>query len=402
MRGFLQSSRKLSAGWYWPLILLALPACALQTGGLENPNAFNGGDQPLSSAVMCDIPKVQDNGRSSRCATSVDLGIGILDTTAAVSLADGTHNNTVIDQSIDAINECGPLGKVTEFFDPFPNGTTVCLNCMQVIPTKFAGPDAVCVAKCKELVSQQEGSPTGGLDAYCQTNAHASTNFKPNVCFTNACSSGGNPIMPFADQRINAEPVEWSTGIGEDVGVMVNGNTVTQTAATPPDTGTFADFQAGAAATQIITRGDAWVEFEANDNTVSQVLGVHASPCAKAADCPDADPSLNDIGFGIILNKDGHFYTIESSPAVANSQSFGTYLAHDRFRVHITDNHDGTARISYGKLTAACTAGMPCSETIFGQQIAANPKYPLRIDASFREQGATLANVTVMRIKDDQ
>ncbi len=401
MRGFLKTSgRWLSGGWIWPLVLLALPACAFQTNGIKVPGVFDPGDQPLTSAVMCDIPKPQDSGKSYRCATATDVGVGLLDTTAAVSLADGTNKNAVLDQSADAINECGPLGRVTEYIDPFPTGTPVCLNCMQQIPAKYKGPDDVCAAKCVELLDDEEMDPIGGSVAYCNANAHASTNFKPNVCFTNACTAGGQPIV-FADPRRNAEPVEWSTGIGEDIGVMVNGNTVTQTAATPPDTGTFADFQAGAAATQIITQGDAWVEFEANDNTVSQVLGVHPSSCAKAADCPDADPSLNDIGFAIILNKDQHFYTIESSPMVATSpQAYGTYLAHDRFRLHITDNHDGTAKITYSKLTAACVPGMSCSanEMFFGQQVGPNPKYPLRIDASFREQGGTLANVLVMRI----
>ncbi len=406
MRGFLKSGgRWLSAGWYWPLVLLALPACAFQTGGLQNPNAFDGGDQPLSSAVMCDIPKVQDSGRPTRCATSMDAGIGLLDTTAAVSLADGTHKNVVIDQSIDAINECGPLGRVTEFFDPFPTGTTVCLNCMQKIPSTFAGPDDVCVAKCKELVSGQEGEPQGGLDAYCQANAHASTNFKPNVCFTNACSAGGTPVMPFADSRVNAEPVNWTDlngatpwDVGQDM-ASPDSNSLKRTA--PTSGSTVQDFNAGAASKQFITRGDAWVEFSAHENGVGHVLGVRESPCADDT-CPDTNYGLDHIGFSIDLNTDDNIYVIESGPSGMSTVSLGTYLPTDRFRIHIVDNHDGTASISYKKITGSCVPGGNCTETLIDPNVSTGAKYPLRIVSSFREQGAILENVVVMRIKDSK
>jgi len=403
MRDFLKSSRRrLGAGWYWPLVLLALPACALQTGGImvPNDNAFDPGTGDRSSAVMCDIPKVQLGGNSTMCATSTDVGTGLSDTTAAVSLADGTRNNVVIDQSPDAVAACGPLGRKTVFFDQFPNGTPVCLNCMQQIPAKFPDPTAVCVAKCKELVSMQDTAAPVDVNAYCTANARVSTNFAPNICFGKICSTSGTPLPNFADPRVQAEPVVWSTNPVEMIGTQVSGNSVTQISPTPPFTNTYADFQAGDASTQLITRGDAWVEFEANDNTVSQVIGVRESCTDIVNTCPDTDPSLNDIGFAIILNTDQHFYTIESNPTVSNSLAFGTYVAHQRFRLHVKDQHDGTASISYSVVTGPCVPGTPCNEMFFGQQKAPNPKYPLRIDASFREINGTLANVTLMRIKD--
>src|SRR5581483_585172 len=97
MRDFLKSSvRWLQAGWVWPLVLLALPACGLATGGFTggSNNTFDPGTGDLSSGVMCDIPKVQDNGRSGTCATSTDIGIGLSNSLAAVSLADRSEEHT--------------------------------------------------------------------------------------------------------------------------------------------------------------------------------------------------------------------------------------------------------------------------------------------------------------------
>ena len=63
---------------------------------------------------------------------------------------------------------------------------------------------------------------------------------------------------------------------------------------------------------------------------------------------------------------------------------------------------DKTATITYTKLDdpAACVIGTKCAETEIATQTMASPNYPLRITASFREPGATLANVTLVRIKE--
>ena len=206
------------------------------------------------------------------------------------------------------------------------------------------------------------------------------------MCFDHGCTNGGTPDPSFVDPRRAPEQVKWT----DTIGTVATGNTLSRNVAT---TGTkVEDFNAGAASVQIITKGDAWVEFEANDNMVSQVLGVRES-CDDPTACPDTDPSLNDIGFSIILNNDQHIYVIESSPSVQVFGPFGTtYNAHDRFRVHVTDNSDGTATISYSQIIAGV-------DTPLYQHVGPNPKYPLRIDATFREQNATLGNVTVMRIQ---
>jgi hypothetical protein len=395
MRDFLRSSgRWLSGGWFWPLALLALPACAFQTNGLPNPDAFDPGPAPQSSAVMCDIAKPPfDDVMSNNCATASDVANGMPLGHAAVALWEGDHKPIGLDYSPDALNACNQQPRKTEFYGgTFPDGLTVCLNCGTQIPAKFPTPTAVCVAKCKELVTMDVGNPVGGVDAYCQKNAHVSTNFAPNICFSGACTAGGTPNPNFSDPRRVAEDIKWT----DLIGTSASGNSLQRTAATTGPA--VADFNAGGASEQLITKGDAWIEFEANDNTVSQVLGVRES-CDDVTACPDTDPSLSDIGFSIILNSDQHVYVIESSPSVQNHGPFGTYNPHDKFRVHVTDNSDGTATISYSQVTGPCTPGTMCIETPLYQHVGPNPKYPLRIDASFREQNATVANVTLMRIQ---
>ena len=74
-------------------------------------------------------------------------------------------------------------------------------------------------------------------------------------------------------------------------------------------------------------------------------------------------------------------------------------LCNKLIETHIEDNNDGTANIFYTRVVGSCTPGTSCNETVLTQHAGAGPKYPLRIDASFREQNATVANVTVMRIQ---
>jgi hypothetical protein len=394
MRDFLKSSgRWLRAGWYLPLILLALPACGLDASGIPNPDAFDPGTGDLSSAVMCDIPKPPEEGVSD-CADSTDVGVGMSLGKAAVSLADGSHSTLGLDFSADALNACNGFPRKVNFFGSFPEGSTVCLNCAQLIPAKFSGPQAVCVAKCKELVHNTFELPEDQIASFCQANARVATNFTGNICFSNACSNAGNPLPNFADPRRNAEPVKWT----DLVGSSASQNTLTRTA---PTTGpAVTDFNAGGASEQLITTGDAWVEFEANNTNLSQVLGVRES-CKDITVCPDGDPSLNDIGFSIILNSDGFVYVIESNPTVTVLGPFGQYTAGERYRIHIAENTDGsgTATISYTRVVGSCAPGTVCNESILTTHAGTGPKYPLRIDASFREQNATLANVTVMRIQ---
>jgi len=78
--------------------------------------------------------------------------------------------------------------------------------------------------------------------------------------------------------------------------------------------------------------------------------------------------------------------------------SYGTYLAGDRLRVVVTDNNDNTATITYYRVNGSCAPGTPCSTTLLETHSGPAP-YPFRVDASFRQQNATVANVTLVRLQ---
>jgi hypothetical protein len=383
------SGRRWRAGWLLPLVLLALPNCAFQTGGLPGTDAFQGGDVPRSSAVMCDIPKIPGIG-AGECATQMEADSGMSKEFAAVALAEGRKSSLVLDWSPAATNACNGLPKRTEFQGPFPDGMTLCLNCGQQIPAKFADGNAVCVAKCVDLANQSDIEPPGGVQSWCQANAKVSTNFDKHTCFANACSPGGTPDMAFVDPRRAQEPVKWTALLGD---ATASGNNLSKLTGTgipgsPFDSGAAAD------KTQSIGHGDAWVEFSAGETGVSHVLGVSHDDGSG-----DTDPSLADISFAISLNYDGTVYILENGASMI-SQPMGTYAPGDRFRIRIKDNNDGTATISYTRFMGPCAVGTNCNDATFATQTLPSPKYPLRIDASFREPGATLSNVTMVRIQD--
>jgi hypothetical protein len=73
----------------------------------------------------------------------------------------------------------------------------------------------------------------------------------------------------------------------------------------------------------------------------------------------------------------------------------------EKFRINITDNHDGTASLSFSRLPSSCTPGLACTASVFYPaplETAPTAAYPLRVDASFREGLATVKNATIMRI----
>ena len=126
----------------------------------------------------------------------------------------------------------------------------------------------------------------------------------------------------------------------------------------------------------------------------NHVLSLRPS-CPDPMICPDTDDSLDAIGFAINLAADGKVYVIEGAAGFNQNKlgPFGLpYAAHERFRVRATDNHDGTATISYSRFSG-CTP--ICTEDVFATSTP-TPLYPLRVDTSFREQNATLTNVTLV------
>lgn len=394
MRDFLKSSRRwLHAGWLLPMVLLALPNCALDSSGTifgedpPPPPAFAPGPAPQTEAVMCDIPKVPDPA-ATECAQGDESNIFL--TSAAVALAEGTSGSLVLDFSPSAITACGGPKKV-EFFGPFPDGSHVCLNCAAQIgpaPKKYADAKAVCVAKCIDLVNADGQEPSGGVQSYCEANARVSTNVN-QVCFMGACTNGGIPNMPFDDPRRAQEPVLWTdlegaVALGSATGGLEN--TVTKTGA-----GNVGVFDTSAQSKHVITHGDAWIEFEAKETGVSHVVGVSTDTGIAS------DLEIADLAFALSLNYDNaNAYVLENGGAVAIP--VGTYMPAQRFRIEIKDNNDNTATISYARLDVPCLPGTVCLKTPLAVS-QGTVAYPLRVSAMFREPGATLENVTMVRIQ---
>jgi len=401
---------RVRAGWlfglHWcapalPLVLLVLLGCSLGVGGLGPPPVFEGGPEPRTSAVMCDIPKVPQLG-SSDCADSIETGFGMSMSKAAVALVQGESSSLVLDFSPAATTACGGLPRKTEFQGAFPDGYAVCLNCatQMALGGPYKDANDVCVAQCIDLVNHGGvPEPAGGAESFCQLNARVSTNFDKTTCYANACSSGGTLLPNFVDPRRAQEPVKWVDLIGTVTGNLPNTLTRSQATSDP------AMFDAGAASAQLIMTGDGWVEFEANDNTQAHAVGLSPVPVLPNGPPPDDDPTLKDIGFAIALRGDGNVYIFEGGTKVDGlgpNGSITTYNAGDRFRVRVTDNNDllpHTATITYTKLTAPCTPGTVCAEVLIGTQTASSPSYPLRVDASLVQLGATLTNVTLVRIQ---
>jgi hypothetical protein len=391
MRDFLKRRvGRPSAGWLWALALLALPGCA-DIIGLEPWNPKN----PFTTLVFCDIPTPPPD--APQCIAPGDIGIGIRQASAAVGLNTGDTNTITIDESATALAACaattGGPQSVT-FQGTFPQGIPTCAD-----PSSITDATKVCVAFCS-------GGENPDPAAFCSANARASTNV-PLTGFPGGCTTGGSPIPDF-DPRKLPEEVVWDPDPANLIGVTPNGSDLQRTADTSPPAND-PPFDAGAASTQRIERGDAYVEFStattAGETSLSHVIGLSEIADSCAAPCTDTDPSLTDINFAISLNKDGHVYVIESG--VLNTTgpdingSFRTYNPVERYRVSLRQSSDGskTAIVTYSVLTAACVPGNPCQEDVFYTS-AALGHYPLRVDTSFREVNAALSKVTVVRIQN--
>ena len=139
----------------------------------------------------------------------------------------------------------------------------------------------------------------------------------------------------------------------------------------------------------MISSGDGYVEFTATETDRARVAGLSSGAP------PDQDPSYTGISFGIDLFSNGEISIFENGTLV---RTFGAYVPGDKFRVKVTDNFDGTARISYARISGPCVDGKPCNETVFFTSLNAGT-YPFRVDSSLFTQGATLTDVRLVRIR---
>ena len=409
MRNVLNTSgRWVTAGWLLPLVLLALPNCTLNSGPYDPPPLeFQTGESP-TDAIMCEIPMPRNEG-DENCATDEELAEGgfFSMSEAATLLASGQDDPIVLDWSDDAKSACDGGPRKVEFYGTYPDGLRVCINCTEKIPSVYATEAKACIAKCKDLLTfDAEIVPAEGVSEYCLANAKVAINVNPqDICYEGACTAGGNPNNSFVDPRRDPEPVVWVDHIGTDD----DGGTNTLHRSAMTTGGTTADFNAGAVSAQIIKGGDAWVEFAAGDSTTTvHVLALRESldsagqKCFEAIDCPDTDPHIEFVGFAIDLNSDGMVYVLTpgATPGTFDvSESKGPYFVGERYRVKVKDLHNGKTDVSYVRIVGDCPSGTQCEEDLLATTVTANSKYPLRVDTTFREEGASLENVTIMRIK---
>jgi hypothetical protein len=400
IRILLNSTRRcLGIGGFWAAVLLALPNCTLDRSGIVDPHNLYAGPTPRADAIFCDIERPL--GR--HCASDTERALGIRLSEAALALNTGRTSSIGLDYSADALSRCSGGPEAVEFQGSFPEGLPVCVNCGAVVGTsRYPDVNAACRARCYDFfgTTEEDGTltpqnpPDLGVQAFCDSQAKASTNFPLDGCFAGACSEAGTLNPGFSDPRRLPEPVFWTDFIGAASG-GTDGNDLTKTAAT-------AAYDAGAVSSQWIRRGDAYVEFSVVTTNQRQVIGLSSIAAACAAPCPDTDPSLADIGFGIGLGLDARYYVVENGVTIAGPDvglSFGTYSAGERFRVSLKDNENGSATVTYSRLGGACTPGSLCSEAVFYTHTGAPATYPVRVDASLFEQTATLSDVRLVRIK---
>ena len=453
MRDFLLSGRWLRTWWFWAFVLLALPNCGLNSEGCmdcpviddcsgndpdpecdpgncdgdecepdpceEDPDApgcnpdpceedpdgpecvppdpveeFKPGTSP-ADAILCEIPKPLEDGDDG-CATQAEADdlTNISLAEAATALVNGDFSGFALDFSDEAKAACGGLPKKIEFYGEFPDGLRVCINCGTQIgnANEYATTTKACIAKCKDKVNFEGPIPAEGAEAFCLANAKLATNHEAEICYGGACTAGGSPNLSWVDPRKSPEPVVWIDHIG------TSDNSGTNDLERTAPTSTPAAFDAGAASAQTIAKGDAWVEFAAGDTTgTTHILGLRTS-CADAITCPDMDPDIATVGFAIYLYADGQVYVLEpgATPGTFNQYGpFGPYTVGERYRIRVTDNNltAATASISYHRVVGGV------EQPAFATNTSADPAYPLRVDTTFIEFGALIADVTIVRIK---
>jgi hypothetical protein len=395
------------------LSLLVAPGCdkiiGLTPPPPPDPPPLNPGSPPRTYAILCDIERKSE---PRRCATPEEVSSGAIipQSSAAVALNVRATSNASLDYSVDAKAACGGLPQVVTYEGAYPEGAPACVKYLEVIgPGRpYANPNAVCVAVCNDLhrVNDLYQATPSEAQAFCQKNARASTNFPISDDdvglfglggFLGACAPEGvlrpdfdldDPQQPaLIDPRRVSDPVEWDPATL--VGVTVVGSAGNNLERTKAGSGVF---DAGAASSQVIDSGDAYLEFKATETNRRRRIGL------AFGNAPNPDPGANHIAFGIELGGDGIARVVEGGAIKA---TYGNYTAGQTFRINVKDdNSSGTATISYSTLMAPCPPGVPCAENVFYTHASAAPvSYPFHTDTSFFVLGGTLTDVRILRIK---
>lgn len=383
---------------FWLGILLALPNCGF-TGDAGSPPPdpnLPPGPEPHSSAIFCDIEK--QPGR--HCATDLDLARGIRLSEAAIALVEGRDSDVALDDSPDALARCGGRPEAVKFEGPFPQGLPVCLNCGTLM-ARFANNDAACMAACYDLFGTLSESgdftptnpPNPFTIAYCNANARRSTNVPFTECLLGLCSDDGvlNDDVRFFDPRRRPQMVNWTDlkCTGTSIGYL---SRYVDPSRGCLDTG---NYDAGAASLEVITKGDAYLQFYVSRTDQAVLVGLHEiqASCAPPSWCPDEDPTPADVPFYFEMAS-GSVYV------VARGETFpvGPFAAGEQFRITLRDRGDGTATVIFSRITGPCLTAMPCPQDELHR--ATSPAaYPMRIDASFVGVGTFIRDAHVVRIQ---
>jgi alpha-tubulin suppressor-like RCC1 family protein len=152
-----------------------------------------------------------------------------------------------------------------------------------------------------------------------------------------------------------ADDVQWTNAVG----LSVSGSTLTKTASVGWG-------NAGAASVQVIRDGYGYVEFTAGATNVARMCGLSWG---------DSDQNYPDIDFAAYLRDDGTFVVYEGG---AWRGEFGPYASGDRIRVEV---HHGVVTYRRNGVLVYTSTSLP--------------RYPLRVDASLYQTGATLQDVRI-------
>lgn len=401
--------RKLKAHWGQAAVifgLLVLPGCN-QIFGLDAtvvaPNLDPGG-MPRNYAILCDI---ESRKVPRRCASQeeVDSGMFVSKSNAAIALTvrQTGMGNAALDYSADARAACGGLPQVVTYLGAYPEGSPLCVKYLDIIAPvgPYGNPNDVCAAWCNDLHGNKGGG-NQAITSFCNAHAGASTSFPVDDNdvklfglggYLGACTAEGilhpeyDSDGPLIDPRRIPEPVAWdpATLVGVSVSSDPAISTLTRTAAF---TGAL---DAGAASSQLITRGDAHVEFTATERNLRRIIGL------AIGGAPNPSPGVTNIDFAIELRSDGTLRVLETGLVKFD---VGSYSAGQTFRIKVKDNHDGTATVSYATVIGSCVPGAACADQEFYTHAGPAPaSYPMHVDSSLFHQGATLTNVRIVRIK---